>query len=151
MNLNSIWSTLEESFEVFDEISGSAIIKFAEEMHIPSGWGTWVPAAVLFPSEPISSTQYMKIFPYGSARVIDERFASATQHGYLILGEVGYHATEKEKTMAQEGLQVLTNAIANLYPLPSTEFQRLVDYLIRLSEACLTTPEPDRCDEDQDR
>ncbi|MCC6298717.1 MAG: hypothetical protein IT314_05435, partial [Anaerolineales bacterium] len=73
MNLNSIWSALEKSFEELDEVVSPAIVKFANDMNLPSGWGTWAIAIVLFPSEPISAAGYMKIFPYGLAKVIDAR------------------------------------------------------------------------------
>ena len=55
MNLNSIWSAFEESFEEFDEVVSPAIVKFANEMNLPSGWGPWAVAIALFPSEPISA------------------------------------------------------------------------------------------------
>ena len=37
MNFKSIWSTLEESFGICNDISAPAIKKFAEENHLSAG------------------------------------------------------------------------------------------------------------------
>jgi len=142
MNLNSIWTSLEESFDMFDEIVGTAVMGFVKEKNLPSGWGTWGPAIVLFPDEIISTTQYMRIFPYGLARTIGERFESAAQRGFLVSEEQGYRATEQGKSINQQGLNALTNSIAHIDPISSTEFQRLIDYLVRLVEASISASEP---------
>ncbi|MBV6391981.1 MAG: hypothetical protein KPEEDBHJ_01197 [Anaerolineales bacterium] len=142
MNLNSIWSALEKSFEELDEVVSPAIVKFANEMNLPSGWGTWAIAIVLFPSEPISAAGYMKIFPYGLAKVIDARFASAAQGEYLISNGDEYRVTEKGEAITLQGLQSFTDAVAHLQPIPPAKFQRLIDYLAKLSDASFAASEP---------
>lgn len=58
MNLNSIWSMLEESYDNCSDIGVAGIGKFAEENHLSAGDWSWVPAIILFPDEPISSVQW---------------------------------------------------------------------------------------------
>ncbi len=142
MNLNSIWSALEESYEELDEVVSPAIVKFANEMNLPSGWGTWAIAIALFRSEPISAAGYMKIFPYGLADVIDGRFASAAQGEYLISNGGEYRVTEKGEAITLQGLQSFTDAIAHMQPIPPAEFERLIDYLAKLSDAAFAASEP---------
>lgn len=142
MNLNSIWAALEKSFEELDEVVSPAIVKFANEMNLPSGWGTWAIAIVLFPFEPISAAGYMKIFPYGLVEVIDARFATAAQEGYLISEGGEYRATEKGETIALQVLQAATDAVVHLQPIPPAKFQRLIDYLAKLSDASFAASEP---------
>ena len=142
MNLKSIWSALEESYDVYDEVVSPAIMKRGEENHLPPGWTTWVVAVLLFPAESISSARHMRIFPYGLARTMDERFASAAQNGYLISDGDGYRPTEMGKRIAHQVLQAATDSLAHVQPLPSADLQRLVDYLIRISDASFAAPEP---------
>jgi len=142
LNLKSIWSVLEESYDVCNDTSASAIEKFAEENHLSSGYWSWGPAIILFPDDPISSTQWMRIFPYGIPQTINERLASAVEGGYLVKDGDGFRSTEKGKAVAHQGLQALTDGIAHLHPLPPADLQRLVDYLIRLSDASFAAPEP---------
>ena len=142
MNLKSIWSALEESYGVYDDVISPAIMKCGNEMQLPPGWTTWVIAVLLFPAEIISSAGYMRIFPYGLARTIDERFGSAAQNGYLISDEDGYRPTEMGKRIAHQVLQAATDSLAHVQPLPSADLQRLVDYLIRLSDASFAASEP---------
>ena len=140
MNLKSIWSALEEAYGVCSDASAPAIEKFAEENHLSAGYWSWVPAIILFPDEPISSAQWMRIFPYGIPQTINERLASAAEGGYLVADGEGFHSTEKGKVVAHQGLQAITNGIAHLHPLPPNDLQRLVDYLIRLSDASFAAP-----------
>lgn len=142
MNLKSIWSALEESFGVLDEWVDPAFMKFVQEMNVPPSWGMWGPAIILFPSESFSSSDYMKIFPYGRVQVIDERFSTAVKQGFLTLSDDGYHATDQGMSINQQGLQALTDAIAQIAPIHLADFQRLIDYLIRLSDSLSNAPEP---------
>ncbi len=142
MNLKSIWSAFEESYDVCSDASAPAIEKFAEENHLSAGYWSWGPAIILFPDEPISSVQWMKIFPYGIPQTINGRLASAAEGGYLVKDGEGFRSTEKGKTFAHQGLQAFTDSIARLHPLPPADLQRLVDYLIRLSDASFAAPEP---------
>jgi DNA-binding MarR family transcriptional regulator len=142
MNLNSIWSVLEESYGVYEEKGGEVIGQLVNEGKIPAGWGMWYPVIILFPSESVSAAHYMKIFPYGRLQVIDGRFATAMQHGFLTSDSNGYRATEKGKDVTFQGLQAMTDDIARLQPLSSDDIQRLVNYLMRLSESSFAAPEP---------
>ena len=142
MNLQFIWSALEESYDVCSDTSAPAIEKFAEENHLSSGYWSWGPAIILFPDETISSAQWMKIFPYGIPQTINGRLASAAEGGYLVVNGEGFRSTEKGKAAAHQGVQVLTDGIAHLHPLPPNDLQRLVDYLVRLSEVSFAAPEP---------
>lgn len=142
MNLKSIWSALEESYSVCSDTSAPAIEKFAEESHLSAGYWSWGPAIILFPDETISSAQWIKIFPYGIPQTINGRLASAAEGGYLVADGEGFRATEKGKAIAHQGLQALTDGIAHLHPLPLADIQRLVDYLIRLSDASFAASEP---------
>ena len=97
MNLQTIWTALEESYGVCADASAPAIEKFAEESHLSSGYWSWGPAIILFPDETISSAQWMRIFPYGIPQTINGRLASATEGGYLVQDGDGFRSTEKEK------------------------------------------------------
>ena len=142
MNLQFIWSALEESYDVCSDTSAPAIEEFAEENHLSSGYWSWGPAIILFPDETISSAQWMRIFPYGIPQTINGRLASAAEGGYLGVDGEGFRPTEKGKATAHQGLQALTDGIAHLHPLPPNDLQRLVDYLVRLSDASFAAPEP---------
>lgn len=142
MNLNSIWAALEESYGVCADTSAPAIEKFAEENHLSAGYWSWGPAIILFPNETISSAQWMRIFPYGIPQTINERLASASEGGYLVADGEGFHSTEKGKGISHQALQALTDGIAHLRPLPPADIQRLVDYLIQLSDASFAASEP---------
>ena len=142
MNLKSIWSALEESYGVCSDTSAPAIEKFAEENHLSAGYWSWGPAIILFPGETISSAQWMKIFPYGIPQTINWRLASAAERGYLVADGNGFRSTGKGKVVAHQGLQALTDGIAHLHPLPPSDLQRLVDYLVRLSDASFAAPGP---------
>ncbi|MBI5932567.1 MAG: hypothetical protein HY867_02575 [Chloroflexi bacterium] len=142
MNLQSIWSALEESYGVCSDTSAPSIEKFAEGNHLSGGYWSWGPAIILFPDEPISSVQWMKIFPYGIPQTINGRLASAAEGGYLVKDGERFRSTEKGKAAAHQGLQALTDGIADLHPLPPNDLQCLVDYLVRLSDASFAAPDP---------
>ncbi len=135
MNLNPIWSALEESYGVCSDASAPAIEKIAEENHLSAGYWSWGPAIILFPDEKISSAQWMRIFPYGIPQTTDGRLISAAEGGYLVVDGEGFRSTEKGKAIVHQGLHALVDGISRLHPLPPADLKRLVDYLIRLSDA----------------
>ena len=125
MNLNPIWSALEESYGVCSDTSAPAIEKFAEENHLSAGYWSWGPAIILFPDETISSAQWMRIFPYGIPQTITGRLASAAEGGYLVKDGEGFRSTEKGKAAAHQGLQTLTDGIPTCIPFHPTTFNGL--------------------------
>jgi hypothetical protein len=96
MNTDSIWSVLEESFEaLLDAYGGPAMMKAGAELALAPGWMTWVSAIWLCGSESISTASFMRMFPYGLARLNEDRFAAAVAQGYLIAdGSAGFRPTE---------------------------------------------------------
>lgn len=144
MNLNSIWSTLEESSEIlFGNYAYPAAGKVAQELPLPPDFYTWVNAIWLFGADPFSIAQYMRCFPYGLAQVNDERFTSAVQQGYLTSdGHGTYRATETARTVALRLMQAGNERMATLTPLPKESLQTLGNLLARISEAAFTAPEP---------
>jgi len=86
---------------------------------------------------------FMRLFPYGSARVLESRFASAVKQGILSASsENEYHATEKGKRLTNQMIQEAEVSILHLQPIPPAELQRILDYAKRLVEASLSAPEP---------
>ena len=84
MNLNSIWSVLEESSDILGgKYAYPAADKAAEELSLPANFYNWVTAIWVFDANPFSITQFMRCFPYGLAQVNDERLTSAVGQGYL--------------------------------------------------------------------
>jgi hypothetical protein len=57
--------------------------KTASELNLADDWFNWVVAIWLFGSEPITTAKFMRMLPYGLARLNEERFASAARQGYL--------------------------------------------------------------------
>ena len=96
MNLNAIWSALEESSEfLFGNYAWPPAGKAAEELALPAGYYAWVTPLWLFDAEPFTIAEFMRYFPYGLAQVNDARLASAVQQGYLTSdGRGTYRATE---------------------------------------------------------
>jgi hypothetical protein len=143
MNLNSVWSVLEESFDPLNEDAYTAWQKIAAEQGFEPGWMTWLAALFVFGSEPFATAGFMRLFPYGSARVNESRFASAVKQGLLTAhSENEYCATEKGRHWANQMIQAAEALLARLRPVPSTELQRMLGYAKRLVEASLATPEP---------
>jgi len=144
MNLNSIWSVLEESSEILgDSYAYPAVDKAAEELSLPPDYFNWMTAIWFFDAEPFTVTQFMRCFPYGLARANEERFASAVQQGFLASDGPGkYHATESGTTTATRLFQAANEGIAPLRPMPEESLQRLVNLLTRLSDAAFGMPEP---------
>ena len=143
MNLNSIWTVLDESFEPLNNDAYSIWEKIAAEQGLEPGWITWVAALFVFGAEPFTTAGFMRLFPYGSARVLETRFASAVKQGILIAGsENEYHATEEGMDWRNQMVHAAMASVADLQPVPPADLQKIVDYGRRLSEASLAAPEP---------
>jgi len=140
MNLNALWSTLMESVE---PLSDFALDKAVAELELETGGMTWLWAISLFGSDPFSTAAYMRIRPYGSVRVNEERFTSAVKQGILSVNSQNeYLPTEKGKHFINKFFHVAEASIAHLQPIPSAELQKIADYTKRLVEASLAAPEP---------
>ena len=140
MNLNTLWPTLMESVE---PLSDFALDKAVAELELETGGMTWLWAICLFGAEPFSTTAYMRIRPYGSARVNETRFASAVRQGMLTVNSQNeYLPTEKGIQFVKKFLQVAEASIAHLRPMPIAGLQNVAGYGKRLAEATLATPEP---------
>jgi len=143
MNLNSIWSALEESQDVLGNYAYPAMDKVAEELSLSSDYFTWVAAVWLFGSQSFAMTQFMRIFPYGLSQANEERFDSAVRGGYLISdGQGDYRATESGTTTATRLFRAANEGIAPLHPMPDETMERLVNLLACISDAAFGTPEP---------
>jgi hypothetical protein len=143
MNLNSVWSVLEDTFDLLGGYGFAAMDKAAAEMELKPDWTTWLFAIWLFGSEPITTANFMRMFPYGLARLNDERFASAVQHGYLITdGQNGYLPTESGMKAAQRVWREAGDSIASLNSMPDEQLDKIFDYLARLGESAMFAQEP---------
>ncbi|MBI3168966.1 MAG: hypothetical protein HYZ22_10835 [Chloroflexi bacterium] len=143
MNLNTIWSALEESSDNLGDYAYHAMDKAAEELSLPPNYFMWVAAINMFGSKSFTIAEFMRIFPYGLARVNEESFASAIQHGYLVVdGKGGYRATESGEVLGERTFGDANKAIAPLQPMPAESMQRLIDLLVRISDAAFVKPEP---------
>ncbi|MEK6754436.1 MAG: MarR family winged helix-turn-helix transcriptional regulator [Chloroflexota bacterium] len=143
MNLNSIWTILEENFDLPNEHAYSIWQKIAVEQGLEPGWITWLSALFVFGPAPLTTAGFMRLFPYGSAGVLEARFGLAVKHGILIASEENeYHATEKGMDWRNQMIQAAIDSIAHLQPIPPADLQKLVDYSRRLTEASLAAPEP---------
>lgn len=143
MNNHSIWSVLEESYDILGDYGYPAMDKAAEGLGLGSDFFTWVAAIWLFGAETFTTADYMRMFPYGLARMYEECFASAAQKGYLIsYGNGKYTRSEKGLETAQKIWHASGDALADLRPISAEQEQRLFGYLARLIEASLATHEP---------
>jgi hypothetical protein len=143
MNLTSIWSTLEESFDMLGGYGFPAMDKTATELALEPGWFSWVAAIWLFGSEPITTANFMRMLPYGLARLNEERFASAAEQGYLISdGEGGYSPAERGLDAAHKIWRAAGDSLADLSSLPEENLHRLFSYLVRIADTALAAPEP---------
>ena len=144
MNLQAIWSTLEESSEIlFDNYGYPAADKAAEELSLPPGYYAWVTPIWLFDAEPFTIAEFMRHFPYGQAQVNDERLASAVQQGYLTSdGQGKYRATESGRTAAARLMQAGNDVMSALTPMPKESLRAIGNLLARISDAASSTPEP---------
>jgi predicted transcriptional regulator len=126
-----------------EPLSNLALDQAAAELDLEPGWITWLWAFCLFGSDPFSTAAYMRIRPYGSARVNEDRFTSAVRQGILTANSQNeYLLTEKGKHFANKFLQAADASIAHLQPIPIAELQKIADYGKRLVEASLAAPEP---------
>lgn len=143
MNLKSIWSALEDVYDILGGYGFAAMDKAATEMELTPDWSTWLLAIWVFGSELITTANFMRIFPYGLARLNDERFASAVQHGYLISDQKnGYTPTEFGMKAAHKVWRAAGDSLAPLKPMPEAQMDKAYDYLARIGEAALSAPEP---------
>ncbi len=142
MNLKSLWSSLEEADEPLDEYPVTAMMNVAAELNLPSGWFTWVAAAIMFGKEAITTKKYMRLFPYGLAETNEGRFASAAQQGYLVAEEGKYRLSENGASVVQQITQAIDEAGAQLQPMSAENLQQFVNYLIRLADTSSIAPEP---------
>ncbi|MBI3169648.1 MAG: hypothetical protein HYZ22_14295 [Chloroflexi bacterium] len=143
MNLKSIWSTVEDVYDILGGYGFAAMDKAATEMELGPDWSTWLLAIWIFGSEPITTANFMRIFPYGLASLNEERFASAVQHGYLIPdGKNGYLPTEFGRKAAHKVWRAAGDSLALLKPIPEAQMEKAFDYLARLGESAIATPEP---------
>ena len=142
MNLNSIWSDLVESYNLFNKSLYSIYRKMLEEKTIPQRLSGWGPFVTMFPDQAITFDKYQRIFPYDSEKAFHESLSVAAQEGYLTWEAGAYRATKMGDEATLKGMQGLTDVAASLKPMPQADLKRLVDYLIRFCEATDTAPEP---------
>ena len=143
MNLNSIWSALEESYNRFNGISFESSMNTIAELNLPSDWFIWLVAVMFFGDEPISSGEFMRALPYGWQAALEERFASAARQGYLAGdGAGGYRPTEKGTDAVRRMVQADSDVVSPLRPLPEADSARLLSYLRQIADAALAAPEP---------
>ena len=143
MNLKTLWTTLEDIYDILGGYGFAAMDKAATEMELTPDWTTWLFAIWLFGSEPITTANFMRIFPYGLAQYNEERFASAVQHGYLISdGKKGYIPTELGMKAAHKVWRAAGDSLASLNPMPEGQMEKAFGYLARIGEAALSSPEP---------
>jgi hypothetical protein len=143
MNSHSTWSVLEESYDVLGGHGYAAMDKAAAEMEFKPGGMMWIAAIWLFGSEPITTSNFMRMLPYGLAHLNEERFTSALQQGYLVSdGKNGYIPTEAGMMAARKVWRDAGDSIAHLIPIPGAQLSRLFEYLSRLGEASMSAHEP---------
>ena len=142
MNIKSTWSLLEEGFDILGDYGYPAMDKTASELNLDDDWFTWVAAIWLFGSEPITTSKFMCMFPYGLTHLNEERFASAVRHGYLRADREGeYSPTENGLNIALRIWRQAGDSLANLKPMPEENLQFLVNFVERIIEASLAKPE----------
>jgi hypothetical protein len=142
MNLYSIWSLLEQSFDILGGYGYPAMDNAAEEFALSPDYFTWISAIWLFGAEAFTIADFMRIFPYGLPRVNAERFASAMQKGYFISdGNGRYTCTENGNEVARTIWRAAGDSLADLASIPFENLQSLFGYLDRLIHASLSAPE----------
>ncbi|MEW6401266.1 MAG: hypothetical protein AB1649_05665 [Chloroflexota bacterium] len=143
MDVSLIWSALEESFDILGERGYPAMDKVANELNVAPGWISWVAAAMFFKSESFTTLQFMRMFPYGSVQLYEERFAFAVQQGYLMSdGKDRYCATESGLSTARQIFAAADQSIVSLHPLPDQQLLTLNDILYRIAETSFAAPGP---------
>lgn len=128
MNLNSIWSNCKESCDLCNKVVYSVYHKMLEEKTVPQRFSGWGPFVTMFPNELVTFEKYKRIFPYDSVQAFHEPMLVAAQDGYLASDGDGYRATEQGNEATRRGMQILTDALAPLQPMPPAELQKLVNY-----------------------
>jgi predicted transcriptional regulator len=129
--------------ESVEPLSDFALDKAVAEMDLEPGWITWLWGYSLFGPESFSTAAYMRIRPYGSARVNEARFASAVRQGLLTVNSQNeYLLSEKGKHFMNRILQAANTSITHLQPIPIDDLQKMADYTKRLVEASLAASEP---------
>ncbi len=83
MNLKSIWSALEESFWPLNADAYSVWQKIAVAQGLEPGWMAGLASLFVFGAEPFTTAGHMRLFPYGSAHVIESRLKLAVKNGIL--------------------------------------------------------------------
>ncbi len=143
MNLKSVWTVLEESFWPLNDDAYSIWQKNAIEQGLEPSWMAWLASLFVFGTEPFTTAGYMRLFPYGSARVIESRLATGVKHGILEAGsENEYRATEKGMSWKNQMIHAAMASIAHLQLIPTSDLQKIVNYLRRVTDASLAAPEP---------
>lgn len=144
MDLQSTWSVLEESSEILsDNYAYPAADKVAQELSLPPDFYTWVSAIWLFDTNPFTIAQFMQCFPYGFARLNDERLSTAVQQGYLASSGQGiFRATESGRAAALRLIQTGNAVMMALTPMPREFLRALGNLLARISNTALEAPEP---------
>jgi len=142
MKSKAIWTLLEEIFDTLGSYGFPAMAQAAAELQLEPGWFTWIAAIWLFGSEPITTAAFMRMLPYGLARLHEERFVAAVQQGYLVSdGKGGYIPTTAGMSAAQKVWREAGDALKDL-PMPEASQHSIFDILARLGEASLSAPEP---------
>lgn len=143
MNKKAIWSYLEDGFDILGGYGYPMMDKTAVELGLDDNWFTWVAAIWLFGSEAITTAKFMQMFPYGLARVNEERFASAARQGYLRADKKSeYLPTTNGTSVAQKIWRQAGYSLASINPMSEENLQHLFNYLERLVEASLAMPQP---------
>lgn len=143
MNFHSIWAILEKSMDILGGYGYPAMDKAATEFALEPGYFTWVAAIWLFGAQTFTTAEFMRMFPYGLARVNEECFASAVQKGYLPSnGNSGYICSNEGLHIARKLWRTAGQSLLHLDPILDEKLQRLFSYLDRLTEASLTAPAP---------
>ncbi len=143
MNLQTVWSLLNEAYEPLDEYPMTATMNVAAELNLPAGWFTWMTAGVMLGGDGITAEKYMRLFPYGLAETHEGRFASAVQQGYLTVNDKGeYRLFNSGTDVVQKILYLLDVSVDHLHPMPTERLQILVDTLKRLADESFAVPEP---------
>ena len=142
MNFKSIWAELEACRNFLGKYGYPAMDKTAIKLGLKPGWFTWVAAVSLFGTEPFTTAQLMRLFPYGLAQVNDECFISAVDQGYLSSESGIFRASEVGLETVRHIFSATDHSFALLQPLSDRQLQTLVGLLFSLAEAAFVMPEP---------
>lgn len=133
MNPKSIWCALEASFWPLNDDVYAIWQKIAAEQGLEPGWMVWLASLFIFGAEPFTTAGYVRLFPYGSAHVIEARLELAVKNGILVTdSENEYQATAKGLEWKKQMIHAATAFIAQLQSIPESDLQKIVSYLKRL-------------------